>query len=92
MKQANIVSIEPQHEEGLYQCTWADIGSPGAYVEMDSGDLYRIPQESLGGNATLIIRKESQGASRMARISNDPYITTLEARFISCEHNITPNF
>jgi hypothetical protein len=84
--------MEPQHEEGLFQCTWADINRPGAYVEIDSGDLYRIPQESLGKDASLIIRKESQGASRMARISSNPYIIALEARFICCEHNIQPNF
>ena len=92
MKQANVVSIAPQHEESLFECTWADIDRPGAYVEISSGDLYRIPQESLSGNALLVIRKESKGASRLARISDNPFVITLEARFVCCEHNIKPNF
>jgi hypothetical protein len=35
---------------------------------------------------------QSAGASRLVRISKDPYITTLEARMICAEHNIKPNF
>jgi hypothetical protein len=92
MEQVKIVSIAPQQVEGWYECAWADINRPGAYVDINSGDLYRIPQESLGENASMQIRKETQATSRLARISDNPFVTTLEARFMCCEHNIRPNF
>jgi hypothetical protein len=37
-------------------------------------------------------RKESSGASRLVQVSKNPFITTLEARMLCAEHNVTPNF
>jgi len=86
------VSIEPQQRMFLTEVSWENINEPGAYVEIGSGDLYRIPQEALLKGSSPLIRKESMGASRCVRISKDPFITTLEARMICAENNIRPNF
>lgn len=71
---------------------WENITEPGAYVEVSSGDLYRIPQEGLLKGASPLIRKESSTASTFVQISKNPFVLALEARMLCAEHNIQPNF
>ncbi len=87
-----IVSTEPERRTFLPELSWDDINQPGAYVEKGSGDLYRIPQEALIQGSSPLIRKESTGASRLVKLSGNPFVTTLEARMLACEHNVEPNF
>lgn len=87
-----MTSIEPRRTEWLPEVTWHDIREPGAYVEVGNGDLYRFPKEALLQGASPLVRKESGGASRLLKISDDPYVTTLEARMICAAHNVKPNF
>ena len=42
--------------------------------------------------ASPMIRKESLGASRLVQVGKNPFVTTLAARLVTCEHNIEPNF
>jgi hypothetical protein len=72
--------------------SWEDISEAGAYIERGSGDLYRVPREALIKGSSPIIHKESSGASRLVQVSKNPFITTLEARMLCAEHNVTPNF
>jgi hypothetical protein len=74
------------------ELSWEDVHEPGAYVEMGTGDLYRIPKEALIPSGSPVIRKESSGASRLAQLSKNPFITTRQARVLACEHDIEPNF
>lgn len=76
----------------LTQMTWEQIDDPGAYVELGTGDLYRIPQEALVRGSSPVIYKESSGASRFVRISSNPFVTLLKAREVCANHNIEPNF
>jgi hypothetical protein len=85
-------SIQPQQTSSLPQVTWDAIVEPGAYVEVGSGDLYRVPKEALVPGASPIIHKESVGASRLFQISKNPYVTTFEARMRCAQQNIEPNF
>jgi hypothetical protein len=87
-----MVSVEPQRRMTLREVAWEDITEPGAYVEVGTGDLYRVPKEALIPGCSPVIRKESAGASRLVQVSPNPFITTLKARLITCEHNIEPNF
>lgn len=91
-EQARTVSVEPLKRVTLPELTWEDVHEPGAYVEVGTGDLYRIPKEALIPGSSPIIRKESAGASRLVRLSPNPFMTTLQARMLACEHNIEPNF
>lgn len=91
-EEARTVSVEPGHRTVLPVVSWLDIDEPGAYVEMGTGDLYRFPKEALIPGASPMIRKESNGASRLIQLSKNPYITTFEARLVACEHNVEPNF
>ncbi len=87
-----VVSGEPEKRKALPEFSWEDIVEPGAYVEKGTGDLYRIPKEGLLHGSSPLIRKESLEASRFAQISKNPFVTTLQARMLCCEHNIQPNF
>ncbi|MBI2960523.1 MAG: hypothetical protein HYY28_09435 [Betaproteobacteria bacterium] len=90
--QVQNVSIDPRQASRLLQMTWKEINEPGAYVEVGSGDLYRIPKEALLEGSSPLIRKESSGSSTLLQISKNPYITTFEARMVCAEHNVQPNF
>ena len=92
MEQVKTRSVEPQSRFALPEVTWEGLNEAGAYVERGSGDLYRIPKEALIPGASPIIHKESLGASRLVRISPNPFVTSLEARLRCAQHNIEPNF
>ena len=85
-------SVEPQQRFALPEVSWDELNEPGAYVERGSGDLYRVPQEALIPGGSPIIHKESQGASRLVKVSPNPFVTTLQARLRCAQHNIEPNF
>jgi len=85
-------SVEPQKRSKLMELAWQDINEAGAYVEVGSGDLYRIPKEALISGSSPLIRKESSGSSRLLQVSHNPFITTFEARMVCAEHNVAPNF
>ncbi len=91
-KSAAHQSLEPEHRSPLMQTNWENVESPGAYVELGTGDLYRIPKEALKPGASPVVVKESFGASRLARVSTNPFVTTLEARLACAQHNIEANF
>jgi cation transport regulator ChaC len=92
MEEASTVKTEAEHAMELVECTWRDIEQPGAYVDLETGYLYRIPAEALQQRAALLIRRESTRVSRLIRVSKDPSITTQAARLICCQHNITAHF
>ena len=85
-------SIQPQHRSALLQTTWEDLREPGAYVEEGSGDLFRVPQETLMTGASPIISRVSNGASRLVRVSDNPAVPLVKARMVAADHNIEPNF
>jgi len=85
-------SVEPQRRISLPETRWEELYEPGAYVEVGSGDLYRVPQEALIAGASPIIAKESRGASRLYQVSRNPFCTTLHARMVAAQHNVEPNF
>ena len=91
-REARVVSMEPEKRETFSELAWQEINQPGAYVEIGSGDLYRVPKEALIQDSSPVIEKQSTGASRLAQISKDPFITTFKARMLCAEHNIEPNF
>jgi hypothetical protein len=92
VKEISNASVEPQRRSSLPETTWQDLNEPGAYVELGSGDLYRVPQEAFIPGTSPIIKKESRGASRLLQVSRNPFCTTLQARMTAAEHNVEPNF
>ncbi|HEY2988716.1 MAG TPA: hypothetical protein VGL11_13380 [Candidatus Binatia bacterium] len=91
-EQSRNQSYQPQQKVFLKEVSWEEIEEPGTYAERGSGDLYRIPQEALVRGASPVIQKQSNGSSRMVKLSTDPFLTTLQAKLKCAEHNISPNF
>ena len=79
-------------QQSLKQLEWEEIREPGAYVEVSTGNLYRVPHESLLKGAAPITRKPGGRGSPLVLLSKDPFIFALAARMICVEHNIQPNF
>ncbi|MBI1943846.1 MAG: hypothetical protein HYS35_09285 [Betaproteobacteria bacterium] len=76
----------------LQQLSWNEITEPGAYVEVATGALYRVPQEALLKGASPLIKIESSGSSPYVQLSKNPFVLALEARMMCAEHNIQPGF
>jgi len=85
-------TISIQSQRTLQHLDWEDISQPGAYVEVATGDLYRIPPEGLLKGASPLIKKESAAASAFVQVSKNPYVLSLDARMVCAENNIQPNF
>jgi len=85
-------SAQLEHRDVLTQVTWEQIDDPGAYVDLETGDLYRIPPEALVRGSSPVICKESNRASRFVKISSNPFVTLLKARKVCANHNVEPNF
>ena len=78
--------------EKLRPLSWREINDPGAYVELTTGDLFRVPKEALVPGSSLVVRRESKTPSKFVQISADPLISSLEARLMCLERKIKPNF
>ena len=92
MAEASMSKMTATHTGELVECTWYDIAQPGAYVDLETGYLYRIPTTALQQRAAPLIQRESTRVSRLIRVSTDPCIPTQAARLICCQHNITAHF
>ena len=92
-------------QQPLQQIAWEDIDEPGAYVEVATGTLYRVPRETLVDGASPLIEKTGTDGPRPARagakpprhsqfvrVSGNPHIFSLGARLICVEHDIQPSF
>ncbi|PYT11544.1 MAG: hypothetical protein DMG59_26095 [Acidobacteria bacterium] len=91
MRQTASQSAKGTHPTVFPQFVWTEITEPGAYVELGTGNLYRIPKEALNGPRPIVV-KESRDSSRMVQVSKDPYVRTMDARLSCARHNIRPNF
>ncbi len=89
-EKTNVVAMNPQ--QIATELSWESVNEPGTFVDVVTGELYRIPQEALIQGSSPVIRKESLRGSKLVQISRNPYITTFQARMLACEHNVQPNF
>jgi hypothetical protein len=71
---------------------WETICEPGAYVDTNTGDLFRVPAAALRPRYAPVIIKESLTATSLRKLSSDPFIPAAEARTLCTNCNIKPNF
>lgn len=84
---------------------WTEIREPGAYVELTTGTLYRVPAAALIEGAAPVVERQSESGTRLVRvdrtcpgvpslvqISRNPRLFTLGARMLCVEHDIHPRF
>jgi hypothetical protein len=89
-EKSQAVAMQPQPHLST-ELSWENLNEPGTYVDVGTGELYRIPQEALIQGSSPLIRKESLRPSRLVQISKSPFITIFQARMLACEHNVQPN-
>jgi hypothetical protein len=75
----------------LRQLAWEEISEPGAYVDIATGTLYRIPREALREGAAPF-GKQDTARSQFFQVSKNPFIFPLGARLVCAAHNIQPKF
>ena len=78
----------------LERISWNEIREPGAYVEIATGTLYRVPRQG----ATPLVETHGAGPlpadtipprhSEFVRVSRDPFILSLGARLICVDHGV----
>ena len=77
----------------LRELAQPEISEPGAYVDIGTGALYRVPARALLEGALPASWKEmTAGGGQFVQVSKNPYIHSLEARIICAAHDIHFNF
>jgi hypothetical protein len=74
----------------LRPLAWSEINQPGTYVEVATGNLYRITEESLAIRKSFATPGDSGPV--VVQLSTDPFILELAARIACARHNIPSNF
>jgi hypothetical protein len=69
---------------------WSEVNQPGTYVEVSTGNLYRITEESLAIRKSFSIPGDNGPV--VVQLSTDPFILELAARIACARHNIPSNF
>lgn len=78
--------------EDLEKFRWEEINKPGVYVDMVSGELYRISKKALLPSGSPAIYRESKAPSKFVRVSNNPLTDDTKARQICVKNNIKAKF
>ncbi|MCH7760379.1 hypothetical protein IIA15_03120 [candidate division TA06 bacterium] len=69
-----------------------EINEPGAYLDVNTGNLFRIPPEALRLGHSPVISVTCNGSFPVCRLSDDPYMTRVQAKTIAADHNLWTNF
>lgn len=72
--------------------TYGDIETPGSYVTLDSGALFRIPAEGLAPGHSPLISITSVGDFRVAKLSDSPSSPINKLRTIATDNDLWVNF
>ncbi|MCH7760380.1 hypothetical protein IIA15_03125 [candidate division TA06 bacterium] len=68
------------------------VNQPGAYLDLHTGCLFRVPPEGLRvGNGSMILIT-SEAETMVCKLSDDPYIPKIKAKIIAADNNYWTNF
>lgn len=81
-----------EKQTALVQVSWEGIQEAGAWVETQTGRLFRIPPEALLAGSSPLIRQNCSEVPTYIQLSKSPYISLFEARMLSAENNVEPHF
>ncbi len=76
----------------LSEFNWENIKQPGAYIERETGHLYRIPPEALLRGSSPLITKLCNNQSTFVKLSDDPNTIVSKLRTIAADADVKPNF
>jgi hypothetical protein len=76
----------------LQEMSWNEIQRPGAYLICGSGDLVRVPQDSLAPGHSPLITITSTGETRVAKLSDNPAEPISVLRAFAADNDYFVNF
>lgn len=79
-------------DRALQRLAWEEISEPGAYVDVTTGNLYRISPEALDRGIAALARDAGAPSPHLVQVSRDPSIFPLGARILCVRHHIAHNF
>ena len=79
-------------DTALQRLAWEEISEPGAYVDVATGNLYRISPEALDRGIAALARETGASNPHLVQVSRDPSIFPLGARILCARHHIAHNF
>jgi hypothetical protein len=79
-------------DPSLQRLAWEEIREPGAYVDVTTGNLYRVSHETLNQGVASGVREAGARGPRLVQVSRDPSIFPLGARLLCARHRIAHNF
>ena len=86
-------TAETHHRRGGFiTCEFEDVNSPGVYVERQTGNLLRIPEDALAPGRSPALEVLSNEPWIVTKISNDPYLPVTKARMVAADFDLTINF
>jgi hypothetical protein len=88
---ADMTAATGGKDTSLQRLAWEEIHEPGAYVNVTTGELYRISDETLNQGRSLARGARARGP-QFVRLSRDPSIFPLGARMLCARHRIAHNF
>ncbi len=83
----------PEHRtHRLQEMSWNEIDSPGCYVLIDAGDLFRIPQEALAAGHSPLISVTSVEETRVAKLTDNPADPISTLRTLAADNDYFVHF
>jgi hypothetical protein len=71
---------------------FSEIQDQGAYVNLDTGSLFRMPEEALAKGRTPVFEIVSLTGPTVCRICDDPWVPISKARQLAADGDILINF
>jgi len=81
-----------ERDAALPCVAWEEISEPGAYVDVTTGNLYRISPEALDRGIAAPAPEAGAPNPHLVQVSRDPSIFPLGARILCARHHIAHNF
>lgn len=77
----------------LPEFSWNGIHEAGIYINLATGDMFRIPGTALGPNGVgMLLTKHTMSADRLVQLTKNHSISLYEARVLCIKNNVKPNF
>ena len=76
----------------VFTCSFEDIQTPGAYLEVETGRLFRITDDILAPGHSPMLSIVSNEPNTFVRLSDDPVIPISKARMTAANNDYWINF
>jgi hypothetical protein len=87
--------MEPPTRNRTYRQTripFGEIHESGTYVNIDTGSLFRIPEEALAKGRSPVMEIVSLTGPTVSKICDDPWVPISKARQLAADVDIQINF